>query len=93
MRIEDGVVIFKTENRIFDVEKNGKKPYTVRIMNEKELYALMDVRVKRVRIEHAESGNEWFEHDILSAVVLGKIFGQPLVGIAWDPRSGQNEKN
>lgn len=87
MRIEGKTVFLKTDDRLFGIEKSGEKPYTVRIMEHNEFYALVDTGIKRVRIGHARIYNEWFERDFVSAIMLGEMLGRLFVGIAWDPRS------
>lgn len=92
MRIEGKTAVFKTEDRLFDLEKSGVKPYTVRILELGEYSRLLDTGIHRVRIEHAELPNNWFECDFVSATTLGKMLGRIFVGIAWNPKSCMDER-
>lgn len=88
MRIEGKTVVLKTDNSLFGLEKNGKKPYTVRILEPTEFYALVDAGIERVRIEHALDPRVFFERDFVSAIMLGQMLGRVFAGIAWNPRFG-----
>lgn len=84
MKIDGKTVILKTNKRFFDVEESGEKPYTVRLMDPDEFFALDKSGVDRIRIEHPEDPKIfYFVRKLRSVYSLGGILGQALVGIAW----------
>ena len=83
MRIEEKTAFFKTDDGLFGVEKSGEKPYTVRILDSREVRALMRAAIETVRIEHELEPQVFFERRIVSVFKLGDILGKTLVGIAW----------
>ena len=87
MQIEGKTVVFKTGSEFFEMEKRGKKPYTVRILKYHEFSALIEAGIERVRIVHVLEERVFFERDVISVVELVNAFGRIVAGIAWDPRS------
>ena len=88
MRIEGKTVVFKTDDRLFGVERSGRKPYTVRILEIEAFYALEVADIERVRIERAGYPNQFFVRDFFSVAMLGEMLGRVFAGIAWNPRFG-----
>ena len=92
MKISGKTVYLKTNNRLYEVEKSGEKPYTVRILEPNEFYALVNAGIKRVRVEHALDERVFFERDFVSAFMLGEMLGRIFTGIAWKPESCTDER-
>jgi len=87
MKIEKNTLFLKTDNRFFWMERDGRKPYTVRILNHEEYTDLcnawLGVNIDTIYIQNADNSAQSFERKILSIVPIGELFGKYLVGIAW----------
>jgi len=83
MKIEKNTLILKTNNRFFGMEKDGEKPYTIRLLNSTEYLELVDARIDKIRIQNADISTQSFEREVLSIVHISELLGKHLVGIAW----------
>lgn len=84
MRIEGETVIFNTANDYYDGEKNGEKPYTIRLLTGEEYRLLISPTVSKIRIAHAVMPEKvFFDRTIRSIYDLAELLGNVLVGIAW----------
>lgn len=84
MRIERGVVTFNTDHQFYYREKDGSKPYTIRLLTFEEYNDLAEANPSKIRIEHlAIPKSEHFTRTILSRLILSSMLGHHLVGIAW----------
>lgn len=84
MRIERDVVAFNTTHQFYYREKDGSKPYTIRLLTFEEYSDLAEANPSKIRIEHlAIPKSQHFTRTILSRLILGNMLGHNLVGIAW----------
>lgn len=85
MKIEKNTLFLKTNNRLFGMEKDGQKPYTIRLLNYEEYMELEDTKIDtvHVHIQNAEISSQSFERELLSIVLISELLGKYLVGIAW----------
>ena len=83
MKIEQNTLFLKTSNHFFGMEKEGQKPYTIRLLNHEEFLELGDVEIDKIHIQNADISSQSFEREVLSIVDLGELLGKHLTGIAW----------
>lgn len=86
--IEGRIVVFKSENRFYWLEKNGKKPNTERVLTriDEEKLRLNVPRIARIRIENGKG--EHFERDITDISKTGEILGQMVYTFSWKHEEG-----
>lgn len=84
MKIEGETVIFMTDKDMYNNERRGDKPYTIRIMTHEGYVSLFSNPLTKIRIvETFATKGASFERHIHSIFRIGEIFGHVLVGIAW----------
>lgn len=78
----DGVSVrFKTEpEELFEAEKSGAKPNTVRIVDQDEYLRLVKANPKKILIQHQQ---EIFLRTITNVHATEGVFGKVIVVISW----------
>ena len=92
MDIKDGVVVFKSNPEMYELENSGAKPNTVRLIHN-NLYDILEdsnnvERIEKIKIINSES-DESFIRPLLSIVGIDKYFHvkdkHTLVVFSWIP--------
>ena len=87
MKIEGNKIIFKSIPEFWEKEYLNKKPYTIRLLNEKDcdlLLGLFGVCDKLlIEIQNTET-KQSFTREIKDISQLGEFLGKYLIGIAWE---------
>jgi|GEM_PF-1898210 len=87
MNLNDGLLSLVTDQGFYDEEKSGRKPYTVRWMAKRERNQLFNEQPEFIRIYRSNAGSdEYFTRPIVAIHELGKILGNILIGITFDPK-------
>jgi len=83
MRIYN-TVVFKSEKKMYDLEKSGKKTNTVRVLDrdEMEKLRLSESTPTRIVIKNAVT-ERGFERDITDISVIGELCGKTIVVFSW----------
>jgi len=88
MRIEGDTIIFKSVDTYFVKEKDGRKPNTVRILDEYESGIVYNRwysgSLKKIRIELITSESpDSFERELTDITWCGSAFGRDYVIFSW----------
>ena len=83
MRIEGNTVIFRSTPSMYEVEENGKKPNTVRILDDDEtlLVATIGKDLTRIRIERW--GHRGFTRELTDISKIGELLGKSVYVFSW----------
>lgn len=92
MRLAGDLVIVKSLPYFFNKEREGTKPYTVRLIDDHLMDAIAQHPPKRMRVEMREGRiSQYFERDLSDISHMGRILGSTLIGFAWDPSVAQKK--
>lgn len=85
MILENATVTFKTTAEWYELERQGAKPCTVRLMSEAEFHELAEYDPLRICIARADDpvGNN-FTRTGLGIYRVGGLLGKALVLICWE---------
>ena len=84
MRIKENLLIFKSIDYFWELEKEGKKPNTTRLISAIEYNSLRQAQIKKIRIENASyEDRRFFERDVISIIQLGRLLGYLLITVSW----------
>ena len=85
MKIIGDLVIFRSKEPDYRLEKSGRKPNTGRLMTTKEIEWLLkhDPTVTDIRIEPFEQSDKFFERELTDISIVGEAFGYKLVVLSW----------
>lgn len=82
MKIKNGVVCFKSYNRMFLKEKSGRKNNTVRILSANEYSALQGTTISEIEIINADTG-EVILRQLSDISDIGSLLGSYVVVFTW----------
>ena len=84
MRIEGNTVIFRSEPSMYEVEENGKKPNTVRILDFCETSQVIENWDKLTHIRIEERGhNRSFTRELTDITDIGELLGKNMFVFSW----------
>lgn len=83
MKLENATVTFKTSAEWYELEREGAKPCTVRLMSEAEFLELAEYYPVRIHIQRGEDEGTCFTRTGLGIYRVGDLLGQALVLICW----------
>lgn len=84
VKLSDLTVTFKTTAEWYDLEREGAKPCTVRLMSEAEALSLAEYDPLRIHVELAGDPHTCFTRTIHGIYRVGGMLGQALVLIVWE---------
>jgi hypothetical protein len=85
MNIEGDTLVFRSAPEWYEIERSGKKPNTVRLLDWDEVEAVAKTDIKHIRIEHAGTKGTCFTRDVLGLWNLGGVLGKTLFMACWKP--------
>ena len=92
---EDGTVVLKSKTHFFELERDGLKPNTVRILTYDEWQELgggvdvnNEIRIECVRANVNDACFDPFTRTLTSIVQIGELCGHYLVVFSWRHREG-----
>jgi hypothetical protein len=84
--IKDGLLIVVTGSNLYEEEKAGRKPYTLRLTTKREYDQLFNEKPDFIRIYRGGvDTTKYFTRTIVAMHDLDRILGKHLVGITFDP--------
>jgi len=84
VKLADLTVTFKTNAEWYELEREGAKPCTVRLMSEAEAISLAEYDPLRIHVELATDPHTCFTRHVLGIYRVGGMLGQALVLITWE---------
>lgn len=84
MKLADATVIFKSNEAWYEIERQGYKPNTVRLMSDAEWRNLAEYDPTYIAVQKGEDEGTCFTRTVKSLYELGKVLGQVLVIVCWE---------
>ena len=91
---EDGTVVFKSKTYYFELERDGRKPNTVRLLTYDEVQELGDgvdtneIRIECVRANVDDACFDPFTRVLTSIEQIGELCGHYLFVFSWQHVTG-----
>jgi hypothetical protein len=90
MKVDCGVVHFKSTFKMFIKEKNGWKNNTVRLLNSEEYEKVLLCHSDEIMIENSETG-EIIMRRLTDVTEIGSILGSHILVFSWaDDQDGED---
>lgn len=84
MKLENATVTFKTSAEWYELERQGVKPCTVRLMSEAEFHELAEYDPTHIVVQKGDDEGTCFTRSGLGIYRVGGLLGQALVLICWE---------
>ncbi len=83
MRIEGNTVIFRSTPSMYEKEESGKKPNTVRILDDDEALPIMTMGEDLTCIRIERWDHHGFTRELIDISVVGRLLGKTICVFSW----------
>jgi hypothetical protein len=84
LKLSDLTVTFKSSAEWYELERQGAKPCTVRLMSEAEAISLAEYDPLRICVQRGEDEGTCFTRTVQGIYRVGGMLGQALVLVCWE---------
>ena len=84
MKLENATVTFKSSEAWYEIERQGYKPSTVRLMSDAEWRDLAEYDPMYIAVQKGDDEGTRFTRTVKSIYQLGEMLGTAVVIVCWE---------
>ncbi len=84
MKLENATVTFKSTEAWYEIERQGYKPNTVRLMSPGDYLQLAEFDATYITIQKGDDEGTCFTRTVKSIYQLGELLGTAVVIVCWE---------